>query len=124
MTMTILYIDDDVLQLKMIERMLARDGFKVLTAADGHIGVRVAMEQIPKLVLLDVNMPNIDGLEVTQLLKTATHTRFIPVVALTANVLPGDKERILAGGFDGYLAKPVTRNELIEMITRLAGSGV
>ena len=103
---TILVVEDNAANLKLALTLLAVAGHTALTAGDGEAGVRLAREHRPDLILMDVQMPGMDGLAATALLKADAATASIPVVALTAFAMKGDEERILAAGCDGYIAKP------------------
>ncbi|NWF70334.1 MAG: response regulator [Chloroflexi bacterium] len=121
MSKTILYIDDNIQYLRMMHKMLTRAGYTVLEANDGMTGVKLAMEHHPDLVLTDMNMPDMHGLEVVARLRAAPHLKSMPIVAVTANAMHGDREYFLEGGCDGYLPKPITRKELFDTISELLG---
>ena len=112
MTATILYIEDNFLNRYLVQKILNLMGYDMLGAMDGLTGITIATESKPDLILTDVNLPDIDGLEVTRRIKAMPEIRHIPIVALTANAMHGDRERCLAAGCNGYLAKPVARQEL------------
>jgi two-component system cell cycle response regulator DivK len=109
---TILYIEDNPLNMRLVRRMLANLGHTIIEAADAMAGLRAIETTVPDLILVDVNLPGIDGLELTRRLKADPRTSHIPIVALTANAMHGDRELCLGAGCDGYLAKPVARLEL------------
>ncbi|MFN8374993.1 MAG: response regulator [Anaerolineae bacterium] len=121
MSKTILYIDDNIQYLRMMHKMLTRAGFTVLEANDGMTGIKLAMEHSPDLVLTDMNMPDMHGLEVVARLRSSTTLKHTPIVAVTANAMHGDREYFLEGGCDGYLPKPITRKELFDTINELIG---
>jgi two-component system cell cycle response regulator DivK len=112
MTARILYIEDNPLNMRLVRKLLHNMGYEMIEAMDGQTGIKMVEKHQPDLVLVDVNLPDIDGLEVTRRLKQDAACARIPFVALTANVMHGDRERCLAAGCDGYLAKPVARLEL------------
>lgn len=112
MATTILYVEDNPLNLRLVRKILISLGYTMLEAMDGMSGLELALDKRPDLILMDVNLPDIDGLEITGRLKREPQTAHIPIVALTANAMHGDRERCLAAGCDGYLAKPVARREL------------
>jgi len=112
MSATILYIEDNPLNLRLVRRMLQKLGYVILEAADAMSGLRMIEENELDLILVDVNLPDIDGLELTRQLKADPKTTNIPIIALTANAMHGDREKCLDAGCDGYLAKPVARIEL------------
>ena len=115
---TILVVEDNLHNLKLAQLVLQKAGHAVLPAGSGEDGLRIAGEQLPDLVLMDVQMPGKDGLAITRLLKQAPKTAHIKVVALTALAMKGDAERILAAGCDAYLAKPYHYNDLIAVVDR------
>lgn len=119
----ILVVDDDEASRKFLRVILQRSGYSVLEAADGNMGLARAQDELPDLILMDVQLPGISGLTATRLLKQGTDTRKIPVIAVTAFALSGDAERILQSGFDSYFAKPIDFAELLETIRVLLPSG-
>lgn len=116
MDTTILYIEDNPQNMRLVRKMLRASGYNMVEAIDGLSGLDAAQEAKPNLILLDINLPDIDGMEVTSRLKSDQDLRHTPVIALTANAMHGDRERFLEAGCDGYLAKPVSRSELINTI--------
>jgi signal transduction histidine kinase len=103
----ILYVEDDPVARLLVQRVLKTEGYEVLEAEDGLSGIESARRLRPDLILMDINMPDMDGYAVTTRLKSLKETRDIPVIALTANVMLGDRELSLAAGCDGYIAKPI-----------------
>jgi len=118
----LLVVEDNPQNLKLAQLLLQKAGHTVLTAADGEDGLRRAREDLPDLVLMDVQMPGMDGLAVMRLLKASPATARIKVVALTALAMKGDAERILAAGCDAYLAKPFQYSELIAVVDQVLGA--
>lgn len=116
MTATILYIEDNPLNMRLVRKILNNMGYDMLEAMDGLTGMGMVDAKRPDLILMDVNLPDLDGLEITRRLKSIPHLRHIPIVALTANAMHGDRDRCLAAGCDGYIAKPVARQELRNVI--------
>lgn len=114
---TILLIEDNATNMTLAEIVLASVGHTVLKAADAELGLVIAREQQPDLILMDVQLPGMDGLEATGVLKSADETRLIPVIALTALAMSGDEERIRAAGCDGYIVKPFRYREFLETIS-------
>jgi len=112
----ILYIEDNPQNMRLVRKMLRIGGYDMLEATDGITGVELAMMSLPDLILMDINLPDIDGIEATRRLKKIAKTENIPIIALTANAMHGDRERFLDAGCDGYLAKPVTKNELLHLV--------
>jgi two-component system cell cycle response regulator DivK len=115
---TVLVVEDNLQNLKLATLVLQKAGYAVLSAASGEAGLRIAREERPELVLMDVQMPGMDGLTVTKLLRGSPETAKMKVIALTALAMKGDAERILSAGFDGYLAKPFQYHELIDLVKR------
>ena len=103
----ILYIEDNRENRTLVKRVLEAEGYVVLEADDGPSGLRMIEEEIPALILMDINLPEIDGYEVTTQLRQMEALDSVPIVALTANVLRGDRERSLDAGCDGYIQKPI-----------------
>lgn len=118
---TILYIEDNPLNMRLVRKILQALGYHMLEAGDGKTGLHLVRSQKPDLVLVDVNLPDIDGLEIAAYLKHDPDCAHIPVVALTANVMHGDRERCLASGCDGYIAKPVAKLELKNVLAHFLG---
>jgi two-component system, cell cycle response regulator DivK len=113
MAARILCVEDNPQNMRLVRKILKHEGYVVLEAEDGASGLAVAEAEIPDLILMDVNLPDIDGLEVTRRIKAQAHLKHIPIVALTANAMYGDEERCLAAGCDGYIAKPVSKEKLV-----------
>lgn len=112
----ILYIEDNAENRLLIRRVLEAEGYEVLEAEDGPSGIQKAEAVLPDLILMDIMMPGLDGREVTTRLRGLTHLAQIPIVALTASVMKGDRERAMAAGCDGYLQKPIDVDRLPEQI--------
>ena len=124
MTTRILYIEDNPQNMRLVRKMLGTQGYELIEAIDGISGVETAIEEKPEVILMDINLPDIDGLEATARIKADTETAHIPIIALTANAMHGDRERFLAAGCDGYLAKPLSKNDLLTTVARfLNGAG-
>ena len=103
----VLYIEDNIENRTLVKRVLEVEGYVVLEADDGIDGLRVVQEEAPDLILIDINLPEVDGYEITTRLRQMEGLSKIPIVALTANVLKGDRERSLDAGCDGYIQKPI-----------------
>jgi len=108
----VLVVDDNPVNLKLAQLTLRVEGYQVRAAADAEEAVGILREFTPHLILMDVQLPGIDGLELTRRLKAGQETRGIVVVALTAYAMKGDEERMLAAGCDGYIAKPIDTKTL------------
>jgi two-component system, cell cycle response regulator DivK len=115
----ILYVEDNEDNIYMLARRLERQGFEVLVARDGAQGVALARSELPDLIVMDLNMPVLDGWQATRQLKSAPETGAIPVIALSAHAMSGDRERALAAGCDDYDTKPVRINSLMAKIRTL-----
>ena len=118
----ILLVEDNELNRDMLSRRLAREGFEPLLAVDGEQGVALALRERPDLILMDMNLPKLDGWEATRRIKRDAQTKDIPVIALTARTMAGDRERALAAGCDDYDTKPVKFAGLLEKIAALLGA--
>ena len=109
----ILVVEDNELNMKLFRDVLVATGFQALEATTGGQAVELAVEHVPDLVLMDIQLPDADGVEVLHRLRTDDRTSTIPVLAVTAQAMYGDRERFLGAGFDGYVSKPVNIGELI-----------
>lgn len=120
---TILIVEDNPDNMTLSVVLLQSVGHTVLSAIDAEAGLTLAREELPDLILMDMQLPGMDGLEATALLKRDAATRAIPVIALTALAMKGDEERIRAAGCDGYIAKPMGSREFLGTIAaQLLGS--
>jgi two-component system cell cycle response regulator DivK len=109
----VLIVEDNEKNMKLVREVLQATGYLTLEAASGVRAVELAAEQAPDLVLIDIQLPDIDGVEVVRRLRADERTASIPAVAVTAQAMHGDRERYLAAGFDGYLSKPMDIVELL-----------
>ena len=107
MSKRILYIEDNPENRLLMRRVLMAEGYVVEEALDGNSGLQHAAESPPDLILIDINLPEIDGYEVTARLKQLPNLTGVPIIAVTANVMKGDREKTLAAGCDGYIQKPI-----------------
>jgi two-component system cell cycle response regulator DivK len=117
----ILLVEDNEMNRDMLSRRLERKGFQVVMAVDGQQGVNLAASEIPDLILMDMDLPIIDGWEATRRVKADENTRGIPVIALTAHAMVGDREKAIAAGCDDYDTKPVDFPRLLGKIETLLG---
>jgi two-component system, cell cycle response regulator DivK len=115
----ILIIEDNAANMTLTAYLLNWGGHTVISATDAEAGLTMARAEHPNLILMDIQLPGMDGLEATRLLKQDDATRAIPVVALTALAMKGDEERIRAAGCDGYVAKPMRYQEILATIAAL-----
>ncbi|HEY4672119.1 MAG TPA: response regulator [Gemmatimonadaceae bacterium] len=113
---TVLVIEDNPANMTLAEFLLQSKGHTVLKATDAEAGVRMAIEEQPTLILMDIQLPGMDGLQAIGLLKANQSTSSIPVIALTALAMKGDEERIRAAGCDGYIAKPIRYKDFLAAI--------
>ncbi|MEP6495204.1 MAG: response regulator [bacterium] len=121
---TVLVIEDNPANMTLAVFLLQQAGHVVLTATDAEAGLTLARDAQPNLILMDVQLPGMDGLEATALLKASDATKSIPVIALTALAMKGDEERIRAAGCDGYIAKPMRYQEFLATIAAQLEVGV
>ena len=112
----ILVVEDNEKNMKLFRDVLGASGFRTLEATMGGEAVAMASEHTPDLVLMDIQLPDLDGVQALQRLRADERTATIPVLALTAQAMRGDRERFLAEGFDGYVSKPVNVRELIGIV--------
>ena len=117
----ILLVEDNEMNRDMLSRRLQRRGYEVLTAVDGESGLALTKSETPGLVLMDMSLPGIDGWEATRQLKADPATRAIPVIALTAHAMAGDREQALAAGCDDFDIKPIDLDRLLGKIEALLG---
>jgi two-component system cell cycle response regulator DivK len=113
---TVLLVEDNPANMRLAVALLESAGHCVINATNAETGLTLAREQQPQLILMDIQLPGMDGLEATGLLKQDEATRGIPVIALTALAMKGDEERIRAAGCDGYIAKPLDYKDFLAVI--------
>jgi CheY-like chemotaxis protein len=112
----ILVVEDNEKNRKLVRDLLIVKGYRLLEVETGEDGVRVAREQQPALILMDIQLPGIDGIEALRQLRADPATAAIPVVAVTASAMTRDRQKILAAGFDGYQAKPISVRPFLELV--------
>ena len=117
----ILLVEDNEMNRDMLSRRLVKRGYEVAVALDGEQGLAAARAEAPSLILMDMSLPGMDGWETTRRLKAAPETAGIPVIALTAHAMAGDREKALAAGCDDFDTKPVELTRLLEKIEALLG---
>jgi CheY-like chemotaxis protein len=115
----VLLVEDNEMNRDMLSRRLIRQGFEVVVAVDGGQGVSTAIEILPDIVLMDMSLPVLDGWEATRQLKADARTSSIPVIALTAHAMAGDRQQALEAGCDDYDTKPIELPRLLEKMRRL-----
>jgi two-component system cell cycle response regulator DivK len=113
---TILYIEDNEYNRKIVRQLLSRTSYRLLEAVDGESGVAQAQHELPDLILMDVQLPKMSGLEATRILKADPRTAHIPIIVITSFALSGDREKAAAAGATSYLAKPYSPRELLTLV--------
>jgi two-component system, cell cycle response regulator DivK len=120
---TILIVEDNEKNMKLARDILRAKGYATLEAVNGLDGVKLALEQVPDLVLMDIQLPDINGIEAFERIRGNAATAKVPVVAFTASVTVNDRSRIGDAGFDGFLGKPINLKEFLETVRRMLGEG-
>ena len=115
----VLVVEDNEMNRDMLSRRLERRGYEVITAVDGEDGVNKAQSESPDMILMDMDLPVLDGWAATRQLKDSPDTRLIPVIALTAHAMAGDREKAMDAGCDDYDTKPVEFSRLLEKMEKL-----
>jgi two-component system, cell cycle response regulator DivK len=113
---TILYIEDNEYNRKIVRQLLGRTSYRLVEANDGESGVAMALQEIPQLILMDVQLPKMSGLDATRVLKADPRTSHVPIIVITSFALSGDREKAAAAGADSYLAKPYSPRELLALV--------
>lgn len=121
--MKILYVEDNEDNVYVLKSRLTRAGFTVLIAMDGAQGLEIAHRERPDVILMDLSLPGLDGWEATRRIKAAPETSHIPVIALTAHAMIGDREKAIAAGCDDFDTKPIELPRLLEKIEAAANKG-
>jgi two-component system cell cycle response regulator DivK len=121
MTKTILIVEDNELNMKLFNDLLEANGYRTLQSRNGVAAVELARQHKPDLILMDIQLPEVSGLEVTAWLKKDEELRSIPVVAITAFAMKGDEEKIRARGCEAYLSKPISVRTFLETVKNYAG---
>lgn len=112
----VLYIEDDANNRLLVRRILMAEDFEVMEATNAHDGIAMAAASPPDLILMDISMPDMDGLTATNKIRTMPTIAHLPIVALTANAMTGDREMILKAGCDGYISKPINIDTFVDDI--------
>ncbi len=118
---TVLHVEDNFDNRLLVRRLLQAYGYKVIEAENANMARQMLANTTPDLILMDINMPDIDGYTLTYELKSMPHLMGVPIVAITANVMKGDRERTLSAGCDGYIEKPIDVDKFIEQVERFLG---
>ena len=119
----ILLVEDNEMNRDMLSRRLERRGYQVVIAVDGEQGVAMAQSEAPDLILMDMSLPVLDGWEAARRLKAASETRAIPIIALTAHAMLGDREKAIEAGCDDFDTKPIELPRLLDKIEAILGKG-
>lgn len=123
MSKRVLVIEDNERNLYLVSYILERQGFEVSSARDGAAGIQRAIEERPDLVILDIQLPQMDGYEVAKALRALGELENMPIVAVTSYAMPGDREKALAVGCNGYLEKPIEPLTFVQEVQRILGVG-
>ena len=113
---TILYIEDNEYNRKIVRQLLGRTSYRLMEAVDGESGVAMAQKELPQLILMDVQLPKMSGLDATKALRANPRTKDIPIIVITSFALSGDREKASDAGADNYLAKPYSPRELLALV--------
>ncbi len=116
---TILIVEDNDKNMKLARDLLQAKGYRTIEAVNGEDGVRLGIEHVPDLVLMDIQLPDINGIEAFHRLRADPRTAKVPVVAFTASVTAGDRSKITEAGFDGFLGKPINLKEFLATVKRM-----
>ena len=117
---TILYVEDNEFNRQIVRDLLARTSYRLIEANDGEAGVAMALQELPDLVLMDIQLPKISGLEATRRLRADPRTAHVPIITITSYALSGDDQKAMDAGASSYLAKPYSPRELLELIRKFA----
>jgi two-component system, cell cycle response regulator DivK len=113
---TVLYVEDNEYNRKIVRQLLSRSSYRLIEATDGETGVALAQQDLPDLILMDVQLPKMSGLDATKLLKADSRTSHIPIIVITSYALSGDREQAVQAGASSYLAKPFSPRELLALV--------
>ena len=121
MSKTVLIVEDNDLNMKLFHDLLDANGYSTLQTKDGMEALEIARENRPDLILMDIQLPEVSGLEVTKWIKEDDNLRSIPVIAVTAFAMKGDEEKIREGGCEAYIAKPISVTEFLSTVKKFLG---
>lgn len=116
---TVLYVEDNEYNLKIVRQLLGRTSYRLIEAVDGQLGVETALRELPDLILMDIQLPKLSGLDATRMLRADPKTAAIPIIVITSFALSGDDQKAKDAGASAYLAKPYSPRELLQMIRKL-----
>ena len=114
----VLIVEDNELNMKLFNDLLQAHGYQTLQAKDGRLVIEMTRKNRPDLILMDIQLPEISGLEITKMLKAGDDLKSIPVIAITAFAMKGDEQKIRSGGCDGYIAKPISVASFLQTVSR------
>lgn len=123
MSTTILIVEDNELNMRLFNDLLQAHGYDTIKSVDGSDAIELAREKNPDLIIMDIQLPGLSGIEITKLLKADDDLKHIPVIAVTAFAMKGDEEKIMQAGFSAYIAKPVSVPSFLGNVTKLLGQG-
>ena len=123
MTTTILIVEDNEKNMKLVRDILRHGGHATLEATTGAEGVRLAAAHRPDLILMDIQLPDIDGIEALRRIREQAALDAVPVIAVSASVMPDDKQKIVSSGFDAFVAKPINLKQFLETVKRCVSQG-
>ena len=115
---TVLYVEDNEYNLKIVRQLLVRTSYRLIEAVDGQLGVETALRELPDLILMDIQLPKLSGLDATRRLRADPKTAAIPIIVITSFALSGDDLKAKDAGASSYLAKPYSPRELLQMIRK------
>ena len=115
---TVLYVEDNEYNLKIVRQLLGRTSYRLIEAVDGQLGVETALRELPDLILMDIQLPKLSGLDATRRLRADPKTAAIPIIVITSFALSGDDQKAKDAGASAYLAKPYSPRELLQMIRK------
>lgn len=118
MAKTVLIVEDNELNMKLFHDLLEARGYNILQTSEAMEALRIAREQRPDLILMDIQLPEVSGLEVTKWIKDDDELKSIPIIAVTAFAMKGDEEKIRSGGCEGYIAKPISVSNFLETVEK------
>ena len=122
-TKTILYVEDNEFNRQIVRDLLARTSYRLIEASDGETGVAMAQQELPDLIIMDIQLPRLSGLDATRKLRADPKTTHIPIIVITSFALSGDDQRAKDAGAAAYLAKPYSPRELLQTIRQFAPEG-
>lgn len=118
---TVLIIEDDDNNMELISFILESNGYQYIKAHTGQKGVDLAIEHLPDFIILDIQLPDINGLEVLKKIRASKADGHIPIIAMTSHALSGDREKLLSAGCNGYIEKPIDPNKILQQIQKILG---